>query len=83
MSEVLVGREPVSEAVRRQLIELVGAPEGELIERLNPLYYARAGAPKALWNVPGGGHTGALTAYPRGYEQRVVGFLDRWLLRGR
>ena len=45
-----------------------------------PLYYAAAGEPKQLWNVPGSKHTGGLDARPAEYERRVVDFLDRSLL---
>ena len=47
---------------------------------LNPTYYAAAGAPKTLWQVPGSGHVGGIDARPRQYERRVVGFFDRSLL---
>jgi pimeloyl-ACP methyl ester carboxylesterase len=39
----------------------------------------RGGASTALWNLPGASHGGALGTDPAGYEQRVVGFLDRAL----
>ena len=51
-------------------------------ESLNRVYFANARQPKALWEVPQGGHTGALEALPQQYESRVVGFFDRALLRG-
>jgi len=47
---------------------------------LNPTYYAAAGAPKTLWEVPGSAHVGGLDAQPKQYERRVVGFFDRTLL---
>jgi dienelactone hydrolase len=47
---------------------------------LNPTYYAAAAAPKTIWEVPGSGHVGGLTARPKEYERRVVGFFDRTLL---
>jgi hypothetical protein len=49
---------------------------------LNPTYYRSAGEPKAIWEVPGSGHVGGLTARPKEYERRVVGFFDRALLSG-
>ena len=52
--------------------------EGE--RNLNPTYYAAAGAPKALWEVPGSGHVGGITAQPEEYERRIVAFFDRALL---
>jgi hypothetical protein len=39
-----------------------------------------AGEPKAIWKVPGSGHTGGLDARPAEYERRVIGFFDRALL---
>jgi dienelactone hydrolase len=47
---------------------------------LNPTYYAAASAPKQIWEVPGSGHVGGITAQPNEYERRVVGFFDRTLL---
>ena len=47
---------------------------------LNPTYYAAAGQPKMLWEVPGSGHVGGIDAQPREYERRVIGFFDRHLL---
>lgn len=47
---------------------------------LNPIYYAAAKEPKAIWEVPNAGHTGGITAQPEEYERRVVGFFDRALL---
>jgi uncharacterized protein len=49
---------------------------------LNPTYYARAHQPKTIWRVPGSGHVGGITAQPKQYELRVVGFFDRHLLAG-
>jgi len=47
-----------------------------------PKYHAAAGEPKAIWKVPGAGHTGGLDAAPAEYERRVVGFFDESLLDG-
>ena len=47
-----------------------------------PKYYAAAGQPKQIWQVPGADHTGGLKAQPAEYERRVVGFFDRALLDG-
>ena len=58
---------------------LVHARHGLVDEVLNREYYARAGEPKAIWEVARGGHTGALAAEPREYERRIVGFFDRAL----
>jgi dienelactone hydrolase len=47
---------------------------------LNPTYYRSAGEPKEIWEVPGSGHVGGITAQPKDYERRVIGFFDRALL---
>jgi hypothetical protein len=43
----------------------------------NNAFYAAAGRPKAIWEVPGSGHIGGIDAQPKEYERRVVGFFDR------
>ena len=43
---------------------------------LTPAYYAAAGEPKGLWEVPGASHTGGIEARPKEYERRVVAFFD-------
>ncbi len=47
---------------------------------LDPKYYAAAGAPKQIWEIPEAAHTGGIEARPREYEHRVIGFFDRALL---
>ena len=49
----------------------------------NQGFYAEAGDPKAIWEVPGAGHVGGMTARPDEYEQRVIGFFDEALLEGK
>ena len=49
-------------------------------EELNEKFYAAAGQPKALWRIANAAHTGGITAQPREYERRVIGFFDRALL---
>ena len=61
---------------------LISARHGNADEVLNRVYYAAARTPKTLWEVPQGGHTGALSALPREYEQRVVAFFHQALLGG-
>jgi fermentation-respiration switch protein FrsA (DUF1100 family) len=58
---------------------LVHARHGLVDEVLNREYVARAGEPKAIWEVARGGHTDALAAEPGEYERRIVGFFDRAL----
>ncbi len=50
---------------------------------LNPQYYAAAGQPKTIWEVPGSGHVGGIDAQPAKYEQRMIRFFDRALLAQR
>ena len=74
----------------RSLIDLSGkiiqpalfihATPGQGGETLTKRYYEAAKGPKEYWAAPGG-HTGAIDAAPEEYERRVVGFLDRSLLR--
>jgi uncharacterized protein len=52
-------------------------------KRLNPKYYAAAGEPKAIWEIPESSHVGGITARPKEYERRVIGFFDRALLERR
>jgi len=57
---------------------------GQPAERpANNAFYAAAGRPKAIWEVPGSGHIGGIDAQPAEYERRVIGFLDRALLADR
>ncbi|HEY5528611.1 MAG TPA: hypothetical protein VIL51_04070 [Thermoleophilia bacterium] len=44
------------------------------------MYFAAAGQPKELWEVPGAGHTAGISAHPPEYERRVTQFFDSWLL---
>jgi dienelactone hydrolase len=59
---------------------LAYARHGQGGEDLNPGYHARAGKPKALWELRRGGHTDGLSVEPTEYERRVVGFFDLALL---
>lgn len=43
------------------------------------LLYDRAGEPKELWIVPDAEHRRADELYPEEYQQRVLGFFDRYL----
>ena len=60
---------------------LIWATHGVDTEALNPRYFAAAGEPKTLWELPEARHTGAIRARPAEYERRVVGFFDRALRR--
>jgi hypothetical protein len=46
----------------------------------NDGFYEAKRGPKEIWEVPGSKHMGGIDAQPAAYEQRVVGFFDRWLL---
>ena len=58
---------------------LIAAPNSPAGERLNRGYYAAAGQPKTLWEIPESGHVGGQEARPREYEGRVIALLDREL----
>ena len=47
----------------------------------NNAFYAAAGSPKAIWEVPGSKHTGGIDAQPREYERRVIAFFDAHICR--
>ena len=59
---------------------LIFATKGQGGEELNPTYFAAAGEPKELWEIPEASHTGGIEARPAEYERRVVSFFDRALL---
>jgi uncharacterized protein len=46
----------------------------------NKAFYAAAGEPKRIWEVPNGQHIAGITTAPAEYERRVIGFLDDHLL---
>jgi dienelactone hydrolase len=52
-------------------------------KQLNPKYYAAAGGPKQIWEISEASHTGGITARPKEYERRVIGFFDDALLEHR
>ena len=45
----------------------------------NRAFYAAAGGPKQIWEVPNGQHIAGITTEPAEYERRVIGFFDRHL----
>jgi alpha/beta superfamily hydrolase len=69
----------VSDIAPRPLL-LIRGLAGQEQEALNGVYHDAAREPKAVWEVPGAGHTAALSAKPQEYERRVIGFFDRALL---
>jgi uncharacterized protein len=60
---------------------LIAAPNSPAGEDLNRVYFAEAGEPKALWEIPESKHVGGLEARPAEYERRVTRFFDEALLR--
>ncbi|MDX6378647.1 MAG: uncharacterized protein QOE98_2950, partial [Gaiellaceae bacterium] len=60
-------------------IFLISAGHGVDSEVLNKQFYAAAGEPRTLWEIPEAGHTGGIESRPREYEQRVVAFFDQAL----
>jgi uncharacterized protein len=55
--------------------------QGGSEKKPNKGFYAAAGNPKEIWEVPGGQHIAGITTRPREYELRVVAFFDRALLK--
>jgi uncharacterized protein len=73
--------ERASAAISPRAVLFVYGEDGQAIEKaVNPVYYYAAGAPKAIWEVPGAGHTGGIEAQPADYERVVVDFFDKALL---
>jgi fermentation-respiration switch protein FrsA (DUF1100 family) len=55
--------------------------DGQKVEKaVNPVYFDAAFPPKAIWEVPGSGHTRGIQTQPEEYERLVTGFFDRTLL---
>ena len=46
----------------------------------NQGFFAAAGEPKAIWEVPDAQHVGGITTRPAEYERRVIAFFNRALL---
>ena len=61
---------------------LIYTPHGQGAETENPTFYAAAGEPKTIWEIPEASHTGGLDARPEEYERRVIAFFDEALLTG-
>jgi uncharacterized protein len=54
--------------------------QGGTEEKPNRGFYAAAGEPKEIWEVPGAPHVGGITTAPEEYERRVMAFFDRHLV---
>ena len=91
MSVWLLGGEPVPISLKsasllispRAVLLIYGANGQESEKEVNPVYYQAAYQPKAIWRVPGSGHTQGLETQPTEYRRIVVGFFDRTLLAAR
>ena len=64
----------------RAVLFIYGEHDQSNLRELVPGYYAAAGEPKAIWEVSGASHTGAIDVHPRAYEHRVVTFFNHSLL---
>ncbi len=64
----------------RPVLFIYGEHDQDNVRDLTPSYYAIAGEPKAIWEVPGASHTGGIDTKPRAYERRVIAFFDHALL---
>jgi dienelactone hydrolase len=54
--------------------------QGGTEKKPNQGFYAAAGEPKEIWEVPGAQHVGGITTAPKEYERRVMAFFDQRLL---
>jgi uncharacterized protein len=70
----------VVEDISPRAVFFIYSAHGQGGEELSQDFYDSAGQPKAVWEVPLGGHVGGAEAMPRQYERKMVGFFDRSLL---
>ncbi len=71
---------PDLDAIAPRPILFVHGSDDEVIDPEDSrIMYAAASGPKALYIVPGAGHTGMREADPEQYAERVVGFLNQYL----
>jgi fermentation-respiration switch protein FrsA (DUF1100 family) len=68
------------ERIAPRPVFFIFATRGQGGEQLSSDFYEAAREPKALWEIPDGGHTGGIAARPAEYEQRVIAFFNRALL---
>ena len=64
----------------RPVLFIYGEHDQANVRQLTPSYYANAGEPKAIWEVPGASHTSGIDTRPHQYERRVIAFFDYALL---
>ena len=70
----------VARIAPRPVLFIYGQHDQPNVRGLTPSYYNAAGTPKAIWQVPGASHTGAIDTHPQEYERRVIAFFDHALL---
>ena len=70
----------IRELSPRPVLLLQGGADTAISVDSGQLLHDAAGEPKELWYEPALGHTDFDTALPEQYEERVVGFFDRYLL---
>lgn len=73
----------VARIAPRPVLFICGQHDQLNVRGLTPSYYKAAGEPKAISQVAGASHTGAIDSHPREYERRVIAFFDHALLRGK
>src|SRR4051794_12302798 len=73
-------RSIVGRIAPRPVLFIYGEHDQANVRELTPGYYANAGEPKAIWEIPGASHTGGIDARPCAYERRIVTFFDHALL---
>ncbi len=73
-------RDEVARIARPRVLHLRRARPGGRRAKPNHGFYAAAGEPKQIWEVPNGQHVAGITTEPEEYERRVVAFLDGALL---
>jgi dipeptidyl aminopeptidase/acylaminoacyl peptidase len=75
--------QPIDEiaAISPRAVMIVHGEEDELIPVANAYeLYEAAGVPRGIYVIPGGRHYGLPQSEPEEYIERVVGFLDKYLL---
>ncbi len=70
----------VAHIAPRPVLFIYGQHDQPNVRGLTPSYYNAAGTPKAIWQVPGASHTGAIDSHPQEYERHVIAFFDHALL---
>ena len=70
----------VARIAPRPVLFIYGQHDQPNVRGLTPSYYMAAGEPKAIWQVAGAAHTGAIDSRPREYERHVITFFDHALL---